>query len=218
MMVWTGGLGLWRLLPDPRHEETALMLAFVGVFCVPPLWLLLADRFTRSCWFERRPGLQLAVAVPSALSIPVVLTNSSHRLFVQGFGQDAMAQIERARLRRPALLGHPALGRGTRRRRDQPLPLLGLPTGRQQAAGTRRRIGSCSPRATALECRPHQLTIDHGPRRFLVDGIGHPRSACSSCCTGAIGSSTPSRSPGATSSSISPMASWSPISTDGSST
>jgi hypothetical protein len=93
MMLWGGGLGLWYLLPDERHQETALMLAFVGVFCIPLLWLTLADRFTRSRSFERRPGSQLVVIVPSALSVLVVLTNSSHRLFVQGFGHDAMRQI-----------------------------------------------------------------------------------------------------------------------------
>jgi PAS domain S-box-containing protein len=94
MLLWVVGLGLWHLLPDPRHQESALMLGFAGAFSIPPLWLLLADRFTRKRSFERRPGLQAAVIAPSALSVLVVLTNSSHRLFVQGFGHEAMGQID----------------------------------------------------------------------------------------------------------------------------
>jgi PAS domain S-box-containing protein len=70
------------------------MLAFVGVFSVPPLWLTLADRFTRSHAFEGRPALQLSVFVPSALSALVVLTNSHHHLFVPGFDHEAMRRIE----------------------------------------------------------------------------------------------------------------------------
>jgi len=94
MMLWAVGLGLWRLLPVQQHQETALMLGFVGVFCIPPLWLLLADRFTRSHSFERRPGFQAAVIIPSGLSALVVLTNSSHHLFVPSFGQEAMGRID----------------------------------------------------------------------------------------------------------------------------
>jgi PAS domain S-box-containing protein len=94
MMLWVVGLGLWHLLPSQQHQETALMLGFAGAFSLPPLWLLLADRFTRSHAFERRPGFQAAVIVPSALSVLVVLTNSSHGLFVQGFGHRAMEEID----------------------------------------------------------------------------------------------------------------------------
>jgi PAS domain S-box-containing protein len=94
MILWVMGLGLWHLLDDLRHQETALMFGFVGVFCIPPLWLLLATRFTRSQSFERRPGFRAAVIVPSVLSVLAVLTNSSHRLFVQGFGHREMAQID----------------------------------------------------------------------------------------------------------------------------
>ena len=94
MMLWAVGLGLWHLLPHQRHQETALMLGFVGAFSLPPLWLLLADRFTRSHSFERRPGFQAVVIVPSGLSVLVVLTNPIHHLFVPGFGHDAMEQID----------------------------------------------------------------------------------------------------------------------------
>jgi PAS domain S-box-containing protein len=94
MLLWAVGVGLWRLLPDPRHQEIALMLGFAGAFSVPPLWLLLADRFTRRRWFDQRPGFKLAVVVPSALSVLVVFTNSNHHLFVQGFGRHAMGQID----------------------------------------------------------------------------------------------------------------------------
>ena len=94
MMLWAVGLGLWRLLPFQRHQEIALMLGFVGAFSLPPLWLLLADRFTRSHSFEKRPGFQAAVILPSGLSVLVVLTNSSHHLFVPGFGQEAMGRID----------------------------------------------------------------------------------------------------------------------------
>ena len=94
MLLWVVGLGLWHLLPNQQHQETALMLGFVGVFCIPPLWLLLADRFTQSRFFQKRPGFQAAVFVPSALSVLVVLTNSSHRLFVQSFGHPAMEQTD----------------------------------------------------------------------------------------------------------------------------
>jgi len=94
MMLWAVALGLWHLLPDQRHQETALMFGFVGAFCVPPLWLLLADRFTRSHSFERRPGFQTAVIVLSGLSVLVVLTNPIHHLFVPGFGHPAMERID----------------------------------------------------------------------------------------------------------------------------
>jgi PAS domain S-box-containing protein len=96
MMVWAAGLGLWHALPDPGHQETSLMLAFVGVFCIAPLWLLIADRFTRNRLFEGRPGLVLAISVPSALSVLIVLTNSSHRLFVRGFDHETMRQLDGA--------------------------------------------------------------------------------------------------------------------------
>jgi PAS domain S-box-containing protein len=94
MMLWAVGLGLWHLLPDPRHQETALMLGFAGAFSIPPFWLLLADRFTRRHALERRPALQAAVIAPSALGVLAVLTNSSHRLFVQGFGHDSMGKVD----------------------------------------------------------------------------------------------------------------------------
>jgi len=94
MLLWAVGLGLWHLLPNQRHQEIALMLGFVGAFSLPPLWLLLADRFTGSHSFERRPGLQAAVIVLSGLSVLGVLTNPIHHLFVPGFGHDAMEQID----------------------------------------------------------------------------------------------------------------------------
>jgi PAS domain S-box-containing protein len=94
MMLWAVGLGLWHLLHDPRQQKTAQMLGFAGAFSIPPFWLLLADRFTRRHAFERRPALQAAVIAPSALGVLAVLTNSSHRLFVEGFGHDSMGKVD----------------------------------------------------------------------------------------------------------------------------
>jgi len=95
MLAWTGGLTGFYLLETGDVASLCFMIAFFGVFTVPPCWLLLAARQTHVRLFDESPGWLLAVLVPWAMSLLAVVTNSGHRLFLRDF-------------QRPALLGPPS--------------------------------------------------------------------------------------------------------------
>jgi len=83
VLCWTGGVALRHVVPEPDVVRAATVLSFLGVFALPPAWLLLAARHTRVTVLQERPGWAIAACVPSALSFLAVLTNPGHRLFVR---------------------------------------------------------------------------------------------------------------------------------------
>ena len=55
MMAWTGGLSIAFAAETGVAAQHGLVLAFVGVFALPPCWLLLAARHTKVHLFSRSP-------------------------------------------------------------------------------------------------------------------------------------------------------------------
>lgn len=91
MMAWTGGVSVFYYLESGAVASFALKIGFLGVFAVPPCWLLLAARHTHLRVFDRRPGWLLALLIPPAMSALAVVTNSGHRLFVRDFDREVLA-------------------------------------------------------------------------------------------------------------------------------
>jgi signal transduction histidine kinase len=86
MMLWTGGLVVnLSLSSSGTVANNGFLVCFLGVFAVPPCWVMLAATYGRLRLFAEHPGLIVAMLVPSALSVLVVVTNSAHRLFVRDF-------------------------------------------------------------------------------------------------------------------------------------
>ncbi len=90
MMIWTGGLAVFWLAEDGPRVRAGLVTAFLGVFMVPPCWLMLAAHQTNLRVFDQRPGWLIAALVPSAMSALAVVTNAGHRLFIRDFDRDAL--------------------------------------------------------------------------------------------------------------------------------
>ncbi|MBW2420364.1 MAG: PAS domain-containing protein [Deltaproteobacteria bacterium] len=86
MMLWTGGLAVNQVLATLGiFSGNAFLVCFLGVFAIPPCWVMLAATYGRLRLFAEHPGLIVAMLVPSTLSDLVVVTNSAHRLFVRDF-------------------------------------------------------------------------------------------------------------------------------------
>jgi PAS domain S-box-containing protein len=86
MMLWTGGLAVNLVLSSRGMvANNAFLACFLGVFAIPPFWVMLAATYGRLRLFAEHPGLIAATLIPSALSALVVVTNSGHRLFVRDF-------------------------------------------------------------------------------------------------------------------------------------
>ncbi len=91
MLAWTGGLSVFYYFESGEVASFALVIAFLGVFAVPPCWLLLAARHTHLRVFDQRPGWLISMLVLPAMSALAVVTNSGHRLFVRDFDRASLA-------------------------------------------------------------------------------------------------------------------------------
>ena len=85
LIVWSGGV-IWRFAAnDVQVAFAGLVVTWIGVATVPPLWLLLAARYARIRSFERRPALAVALFVPSLFTLLAVATTREHQLFFRDF-------------------------------------------------------------------------------------------------------------------------------------
>jgi len=85
LIVWSGGV-IWRFAAnDVQVAFAGLVVTWIGVATVPPLWLLLAARYARIRSFERRPALAVALFVPSLFTLLAVATTREHQLFFRSF-------------------------------------------------------------------------------------------------------------------------------------
>jgi PAS domain S-box-containing protein len=85
LIVWSGGV-IWRFAAtDVRSAFAGLVVTWIGVSTVPPLWFLLAARYARIRSFERRPALAVALFVPSLFTLLAVATTREHQLFFRTF-------------------------------------------------------------------------------------------------------------------------------------
>jgi len=82
LMVWTGGTVCRFTVDTEEGLRAALVPILLGVFVVPPLWLMLAARFARLKVFSRFETVA-ALMIPPALSFLALLTNDAHRLVVR---------------------------------------------------------------------------------------------------------------------------------------
>jgi PAS domain S-box-containing protein len=76
--VWASGVGLFLAASDPRVQELAVRIAFLGVFAATPLWLIFTLRASRPTCLERLPYLPTVIALPQTLAYFALLTNSAH--------------------------------------------------------------------------------------------------------------------------------------------
>jgi signal transduction histidine kinase len=92
LIVWSGGV-IWRFAAtDVRSAFAGLVVTWIGVSTVPPLWFLLAARYARIRSFERRPALAVALFVPSLFTLLAVATTREHQLFFRDFSPRGVPQ------------------------------------------------------------------------------------------------------------------------------
>jgi PAS domain S-box-containing protein len=85
LTVWSSGV-IWRFAAgDADGAFAGLLVSWVGVAMVPPLWLLMAGRYARLRTLERRPILALSAFVPAFFTIAALATNPLHHLFFRAF-------------------------------------------------------------------------------------------------------------------------------------
>jgi len=82
LAVWVAGTLVRFSTESPQTLHAALRLMFLGVFTVPPLWLMLALRYDRG---ESAPpaGTMAALLAPSAVAWLALLTNEGHGLVMR---------------------------------------------------------------------------------------------------------------------------------------
>lgn len=81
--LWTGG-ATWRHLATTRPELLlAFGVLFLGVCAVPPLWLVLAARLSRTQLVEERPEHVAPLLAPGVLFYAAFLTNERHGAFAE---------------------------------------------------------------------------------------------------------------------------------------
>jgi len=90
LMVWTGGSVLRFTATDLPSLERALRVVFFGIFFTPPLWLLLAARYSQSPAFQGRRELWLELVLPSLVAYAAFLTNDQHHLVLKETSFEAL--------------------------------------------------------------------------------------------------------------------------------
>jgi PAS domain S-box-containing protein len=93
LIVWSGGV-IWRFAAsDVDGAFVGLVVSWIGVATVPPLWLLMATRYARVRTLERRPILAIAAFVPAIVILAALVTNPLHHLFFRGFAMRGRPQF-----------------------------------------------------------------------------------------------------------------------------
>ncbi len=82
-LAWWCGAAVWRFsADDPEELMAAFRMLFLGVYAVPPLWVLFSARLVRVRLVEERPAaVAAALALPSVAAWLAFLTNDVHHLF-----------------------------------------------------------------------------------------------------------------------------------------
>lgn len=76
--IWTAGLAVRSLVTGSTASAAAFDAHYVGSVAIPPLWLLLAARMTRTRLSSR---LAFWLAAPSVVAYAAALTNPVHHLY-----------------------------------------------------------------------------------------------------------------------------------------
>jgi signal transduction histidine kinase len=85
LIIWSGGV-IWRFAAnDVQSAFAGLVVTWIGVSTVPPLWFLLAARYARVRSLEQRPALAAALFVPSIFALLALATTREHQLFFRDF-------------------------------------------------------------------------------------------------------------------------------------
>jgi hypothetical protein len=93
LIVWSAGV-IWRFAAsDVNGAFVGLVVSWIGVATVPPLWLLMAARYARVRTLERRPILAIAAFVPAIVILAALVTNPLHHLFFRGFAMRGRPQF-----------------------------------------------------------------------------------------------------------------------------
>ncbi len=84
-LAWWSGAAVWRFsADDPDELMAAFRMLFLGVYAVPPLWVLFAARLCRVRIAEDHPtAAGTALALPSVAAWLAFLTNDAHHLFAR---------------------------------------------------------------------------------------------------------------------------------------
>jgi two-component system sensor histidine kinase HupT/HoxJ len=96
LMLWTGGAVCRFTVTTQAGLEASLQLLFLGVFTVPPLWLLFAAHYARVRLLERHRNLWIPLMVPSLAAWATLLTNHGHGLMIRDLSFEAMRAGGRA--------------------------------------------------------------------------------------------------------------------------
>jgi PAS domain S-box-containing protein len=96
LMLWTAGAVCRFTVTTQAGLEASLQLLFLGVFTVPPLWLLFAAHYARIPALTRHRDLWIPLMVPSLLAWATLLTNHGHGLMIRELSFEAMRAGGRA--------------------------------------------------------------------------------------------------------------------------
>jgi PAS domain S-box-containing protein len=90
LMLWTAGAVCRFTVTTQAGLEASLQLLFLGVFTVPPLWLLFAAHYARVPLLTRHRNLWIPLMVPSLLAWATLLTNHGHGLMIRQLSFEAL--------------------------------------------------------------------------------------------------------------------------------
>jgi PAS domain S-box-containing protein len=90
LVLWTSGTILRFSARDVPALDRSLHVLFLGVFLTPPLWLLVAARYSRSEALARRRWLPLEILLPSLLAYLAFLSNERHHLVLRELGFEVL--------------------------------------------------------------------------------------------------------------------------------
>jgi PAS domain S-box-containing protein len=90
LLIWTLGAICRYSVHTQAGLEASQRLVFLGVFSVPPLWLLLAGRYARVRPLCESRGWMIALLAPSAAAYLALLTNAGHHLVIRTVSFEAL--------------------------------------------------------------------------------------------------------------------------------
>ena len=95
VMLWTCGVIFRFSVETEAGLHASLRLIFLGVFTVPPLWLMLAASYARLRMVRHRQ-VWIAISIPSLLAYLGLLTNEGHQLMLREVSFEALTAGGRA--------------------------------------------------------------------------------------------------------------------------